>query len=606
MDQRLRTRESEINTLRDRQHISADLIYSPASSSAPSLSDAAFNTSRPPIEFPASPTPLVTRSRPVLDQLPTSDSDMILARRLAEARTWVPAEEDSESYGSEKVRLLQASFGTDRSAAALVRDVFDGLPGTFRAMLRVWPSDSSLDHLYSEMREWEPIWRQVFPHFRRQTSSVSAPHPVISIQTAVSSPGSAIEETDDAGPARPPSNAVLTHPGTTRADTKTVALKVTAPQSTSVSASVLTSSSADALTAAASTSTTSYPTSTSVGSTAILSAPSSATAQKPATSSCVPSEDDLLEARTMRSATIAALPPEHTSVSTSVLYKAATSPLLSPQSLPLTNIAPTHTTPPSTTPSPLVPTETDDHARQLLPLEDNISAVDTCTGAINTNTEPIGSDINSPEVTSVLTSGPTSGLGAPNDQVPGEVVTTSSTLERSRCSLDSAFIAIQRMRSAWMKARRDAQYVQKTRSLDIALCRLRVASEQLRNKSMSNSAALPPSPLQSHHSAACPHPASTVRESLPRTPTFSRSTALASSEVQGRSFTTRPVLLPAIPLQSPPAYFFAPLHALHHIIITIAFQIINSSHAYINNYQPQLLSPSLAPLCSALPPLHFR
>ncbi|CAD6917688.1 unnamed protein product [Tilletia controversa] len=371
MDQRLRTRESEINTLRDRQHISADLIYSPASSSAPSLSDAAFNTSRPPIEFPASPTPLVTRSRPVLDQLPTSDSDMILARRLAEARTWVPAEEDSESYGSEKVRLLQASFGTDRPAAALVRDVFD------------------------------------------------APHPVISIQTAVSSPGSAIEETDDAGPARPPSNAVLTHPGTTRADTKTVALKVTAPQSTSVSASVLTSSSADALTAAASTSTTSYPTSTSVGSTAILSAPSSATAQKPATSSCVPSEDDLLEARTMRSATIAALPPEHTSVSTSVLYKAATSPLLSPQSLPLTNIAPTHTTPPSTTPSPLVPTETDDHARQLLPLEDNISAVDTCTGAINTNTEPIGSDINSPEVTSVLTSGPTSGLGAPNDQVPG-------------------------------------------------------------------------------------------------------------------------------------------------------------------------------------------
>ncbi|KAE8191847.1 hypothetical protein CF336_g4691 [Tilletia laevis] len=246
------------------------------------------------------------------------------------------------------------------------------------------------------------------------------------------------------------------------------------------------------------------------------------------------------------------------------------------------------------------------------------------------------------ETTSVSTTGPTSGLtsglGKLGDQIRApqisshirtvaplaaqEQATSASpakivehcdrslvygcSVTKPPRSFDTAFIATQRMRSAWVTARRDAQYVQKTRSLDIALCRLRATFEQLSDKPMSTSTALSSSPLHGHPSAACPHPASTVRESLPHTPTFSRSTALASSEVQGRSFTARPVLLPAVPFQSPHAYFLAPLHALYHVLNTIAIQIFSSSHSYTSDYQQQLHSPSPAPPCSALSPLLFH
>ncbi|KAE8187346.1 hypothetical protein CF336_g6604 [Tilletia laevis] len=215
---------------------------------------------------------------------------------------------------------------------------------------------------------------------------------------------------------------------------------------------------------------------------------------------------------------------------------------------------------------------------------------------------PVAKNDNAPETVSGCTASSTSSLsGGSSPSVP-------------IASLRLAYIAVSRTQAAWMTARRATQHMRRTRSVDIALRRLHAAFEQLCDSPVPpSSAALLPRPLilQYQPSLSGPHtiPTFLVPESSTRASASSDATTLASSELHSRPFTARPFFPSAVPLQSPPAYILAPLHALHHILDTIAFESFNSSLAYTNiNHQLRLPSPSpfLAPLCSALSPIPFH
>ncbi|KAE8240425.1 hypothetical protein A4X13_0g7815 [Tilletia indica] len=96
-------------------------------------------------------------------------------RRQARVRAWEPKEELSGTYYFAKLRILRAAFGRDQVDSVLVQDIVDGLPATFRALLRLPRGDARLTDLRAEMGEWEPTWREMHPQYaRRPVTSISA------------------------------------------------------------------------------------------------------------------------------------------------------------------------------------------------------------------------------------------------------------------------------------------------------------------------------------------------------------------------------------------------------------------------------------------------
>ncbi|KAE8217907.1 hypothetical protein CF319_g8110 [Tilletia indica] len=127
-------------------------------------------------------------------------------RRLAHERKWVPTAEQAGTYYFAKLRVLRAAFGKDQSDTVLARYIIDGLPATFRAMIRLPRTNILLTDLRAEIGDWEPTWREMHPQLalRRPAASASAP------QSAASSSAvkpAATKQNPTAGPPPAPSTA---------------------------------------------------------------------------------------------------------------------------------------------------------------------------------------------------------------------------------------------------------------------------------------------------------------------------------------------------------------------------------------------------------------
>ncbi|KAE8223220.1 hypothetical protein CF319_g3712 [Tilletia indica] len=119
-------------------------------------------------------------------------------RRLARERKWVPTVENAGTYYFAKLRMLRSAFGKNQTDAVLAQDIVDGLPATFRALIRLARTNVRLIDLRAEIGDWEPTWREMHPQFARRTSSspstsqpATVPSPVKNVaakpaQTAVS------------------------------------------------------------------------------------------------------------------------------------------------------------------------------------------------------------------------------------------------------------------------------------------------------------------------------------------------------------------------------------------------------------------------------------
>ncbi|KAK0519999.1 hypothetical protein OC835_007349 [Tilletia horrida] len=83
-------------------------------------------------------------------------------RRLARERSWNPATEKSSQYYFAKLRALRSAFGADQPDHVLVHDIVDGLPATFRGLLRLPPRNPVLADLRFELGDREPIWTEIY------------------------------------------------------------------------------------------------------------------------------------------------------------------------------------------------------------------------------------------------------------------------------------------------------------------------------------------------------------------------------------------------------------------------------------------------------------
>ncbi|KAE8228279.1 hypothetical protein CF326_g6794 [Tilletia indica] len=96
-------------------------------------------------------------------------------RRQAQSRKWDPTSELAGTYYFVKLRLLRVVYGQDHKESFLVQDIADGLPATFRVLLRLPRKGALLNDLRAELAEWEPQWREIHPEFDlRVPSSVAA------------------------------------------------------------------------------------------------------------------------------------------------------------------------------------------------------------------------------------------------------------------------------------------------------------------------------------------------------------------------------------------------------------------------------------------------
>ncbi|KAE8263075.1 hypothetical protein A4X09_0g7322 [Tilletia walkeri] len=89
-------------------------------------------------------------------------------RRLARERKWSPTVENAGTYYFAKLRVLRSAFGKNQSDAVLVQDIVNGLPATFRALIRLPRSNARLIDLRAEIGDWEPTWREMHPQFARR------------------------------------------------------------------------------------------------------------------------------------------------------------------------------------------------------------------------------------------------------------------------------------------------------------------------------------------------------------------------------------------------------------------------------------------------------
>ncbi|KAK0519721.1 hypothetical protein OC834_007288 [Tilletia horrida] len=148
-------------------------------------------------------------------------------RRVARERAWKPTEEAAIAYYFDKVLLLRTAFGEEQPEVALVHDIVDCLPASFRATLRMPRDDATLDDLRSELVEREALWRELNPAFkivkphmalspsvvastaspmRRSSSEPPRPIATSSVATVATAPGTSPPQS------RPPSLAATYDP----------------------------------------------------------------------------------------------------------------------------------------------------------------------------------------------------------------------------------------------------------------------------------------------------------------------------------------------------------------------------------------------------------
>ncbi|KAE8240668.1 hypothetical protein A4X13_0g7661 [Tilletia indica] len=106
-------------------------------------------------------------------------------RRLARERKWSPTVENAGTYYFAKLRVLRSAFGKNQPDAVLAQDIVDGLPATFRALIRLPRTNVRLIDLRAEIGDWEPTWREMHPQLaRRPPVASSTPQPATSTSTA--------------------------------------------------------------------------------------------------------------------------------------------------------------------------------------------------------------------------------------------------------------------------------------------------------------------------------------------------------------------------------------------------------------------------------------
>ncbi|KAE8184493.1 hypothetical protein A4X06_0g5083 [Tilletia controversa] len=82
-------------------------------------------------------------------------------RNQARTRAWVPMDESASAYYFYKLRLLRSAYGKDHSEKNLAIDILDGLPVTFRVMLRLPRQGVTLQDIRQEISDREPMFREL-------------------------------------------------------------------------------------------------------------------------------------------------------------------------------------------------------------------------------------------------------------------------------------------------------------------------------------------------------------------------------------------------------------------------------------------------------------
>ncbi|KAE8228140.1 hypothetical protein CF326_g6938 [Tilletia indica] len=82
-------------------------------------------------------------------------------RKQARTRAWIPMDESASAYYFYKLRLLRSAYGKDHSEKNLAIDVLDGLPVTFRVMLRLPRQGVTLQDIRQEISDREPMFREL-------------------------------------------------------------------------------------------------------------------------------------------------------------------------------------------------------------------------------------------------------------------------------------------------------------------------------------------------------------------------------------------------------------------------------------------------------------
>ncbi|KAE8220721.1 hypothetical protein CF319_g5799 [Tilletia indica] len=126
-------------------------------------------------------------------------------RRLARERKWQPTEENAGTYYFAKLRVLRSAFGKDQTDAVLAQDIVDGLPATFRALIRLPRTNVHLSDLRAEIGDWEPTWREMHPQFARRSAPLTPAAPPG--PTPSSAKAATTKQTVSAGPPPPASAA---------------------------------------------------------------------------------------------------------------------------------------------------------------------------------------------------------------------------------------------------------------------------------------------------------------------------------------------------------------------------------------------------------------
>ncbi|KAK0546421.1 hypothetical protein OC844_007261 [Tilletia horrida] len=142
-------------------------------------------------------------------------------RRLARGRAWKASIETPTQYYFAKLRALRSAFGDDQPDHVLVQDIVDGLPATFRGLLRLPPRHPVLADLRYELGERESIWKEIYmpaeppppsPAPTTMARSVSAPaQPRVTVQSAGSPISASVAVKRSTTTSAPPS--VFARPG---------------------------------------------------------------------------------------------------------------------------------------------------------------------------------------------------------------------------------------------------------------------------------------------------------------------------------------------------------------------------------------------------------
>ncbi|KAE8186240.1 hypothetical protein CF335_g7500, partial [Tilletia laevis] len=98
-------------------------------------------------------------------------------RRQARSRQWNTETEGASAYYFTKLRLLRATYGNDQSEANLAVDILDGLPATFRVMLRIPRRNPTLKNIRQEISARAPDWKELYAASQVRTSLPLRPAP---------------------------------------------------------------------------------------------------------------------------------------------------------------------------------------------------------------------------------------------------------------------------------------------------------------------------------------------------------------------------------------------------------------------------------------------